>query len=1132
MEINIPTKAKAFLACQHLMQSTKDVLLVCSSEEEALIAYQQSLFFKKERVESYYFPSFDTSPYDRLSPSNVISADRSKILNILANRGQLETKVLLITNAINILTKLPPVESFYNSALVITRNMELSIIQLSKFLVENGFYRNSTAIDNGEFAVKGEIVDIVLKDDEAFRINFKWNNIESIRGYDPNSQISTIDHESVTLSRASEIILSESTIENFRKNYLTTFGINYINQPIYESIIGCRKFPGFEHLSSLFYNNLSSILDYMYNPTVVYDDLSLQSMQEYEYSCTQFYNSRLKANKSLADNFYPLLEYDRTYYRYEDIKENLRDSTNNLLISSVIENAKSMQTDIINLSMDTIGRNKLSHFDSVFGLISKSNDKKIIIFCSTTSGYEKLKNIINFNNHRLNEITSLLEAKFEVINITKVKLRGEFCTSNYLFLSEQTFFGEKHENSISYSSKRRLKNILTELDSLQPEELVVHKDHGIGKFIAVETIDVGGKPHDCLKILYANNDRLYVPVENIELVKKYGDFDSELDRLGSVSWQKRKSKIKNRITEIAGELLKVAALRQLAHSEPIEYELSQYDKFCAKFSYTETDDQLKAVQEIKEDLRSSKLMDRLICGDVGFGKTEIAMRASFMVAANISNKLQVAIIVPTTILCKQHYTRFIERFEGFNFNIIQLSRLINKEEIRKAKEQIKTGKADIIIGTHALLANNIEFSNLKLLIIDEEQHFGVSQKEFLKKIKSKVHVLSLSATPIPRTLQMSLVGLKELSLVATPPIDRLAIRTIIMPFDSIIIKDALLKEYLRGGKSFYVCPKIKDLHEIEHKLLEIVPELKVGIAHGQMLASKVENIMTDFHQGKFDILLSTTIIESGIDIATANTIIIHKADQLGLSQLYQLRGRVGRSSVRGYAYLTLSKDRKVKKDAIRRLEIMQNIDSLGAGFTIASHDMDVRGFGNLVGEEQSGQLKEVGVELYQEMLDEQIALSKDELFDNKNTHFIPVINLGLPIFIDEKYISDTSLRLGIYRRIGDLVNLEEIQKFENEMIDRFGPIPQEFYNLLEIVKIKQICQKLNIRHFDSGSNGFVVKFCASADISAAILKFVNENCKNAKIRPDNKLIYLTSLDSSNIIEATNSFLNQLLYNIY
>lgn len=558
--------------------------------------------------------------------------------------------------------------------------------------------------------------------------------------------------------------------------------------------------------------------------------------------------------------------------------------------------------------------------------------------------------------------------------------------------------------------------------------------------------------------------------------------------------------------------------------------MQAYDKFCAKFRYTETEDQLRSIDDIKHDLASTELMDRLICGDVGFGKTEVAMRAAFMVAASTSEPAQIAIIAPTTILCKQHYLSFLDRFEGFGFNIVQLSRLVKKSDVNSIKSQIQSGKANIIIGTHALLAKNIEFSNLKLLIIDEEQHFGVGQKERLKQLKSEVHVLSLSATPIPRTLQMSLTGLKELSLIATPPLDRLAVRTTVMPFDAVILRDALLREHFRGGKSFYVCPRIKDIHEIEKKLQEIVPELKYKVAHGQMPPTQVEDVMNDFYDGKFDILLSTTIIESGIDVATANTMIIHKADQLGLSQLYQLRGRVGRSNTRGYAYLTLSNHKKITKHAIKRLEIMQTVDSLGAGFAIASHDMDIRGFGNLVGEEQSGQVREVGIELYQEMLDEQIALLKNDHYALQKDIFTTTINLGLPIFIAQDYITDSALRLGIYRRIGSLATIDEVENFKSEMIDRFGALPHEFENLLTTVKIKQMCQNLKIESFDAGKGGFVVKFFANANVADMVIKFVSLYPRDAKIKPDNKLIFIKNLNDQNMISEATSLLTKLTQN--
>ncbi len=435
---------------------------------------------------------------------------------------------------------------------------------------------------------------------------------------------------------------------------------------------------------------------------------------------------------------------------------------------------------------------------------------------------------------------------------------------------------------------------MLELDNLAEGEFAVHKDHGIGRFLRLEALEIKGKLHDFLKTLYAGNDKLYIPVENIEVIKKYGNDNAELDKLGSVSWQRSKAKLKNRIKKIALHLIQIAAKRKLNSSAPVEFDLEEYDNFCANFPFSETEDQLTAINDIKEDLRNSMLMDRLICGDVGFGKTEVVMRVVFMVAKSLNEHLpQVAVVVPTTILCSQHFSRFIERFKGFGLNIKQLSSVVSSKEAKIIRSEFESGKINIIIGTHSLLHKNIKFFNLKLLIIDEEQHFGIGQKEFLKSLKSSSHVLAMSATLIPRTLQMSMTGLKELSIIATPPLNRLEVRTSVMPFDPVIIRDALLREHFRGGRSFYVVPRIKDIEDIEKQLKQILPELSYKIAHGKMTPSKIDKVMSEFYAGKFDILVSTTIIESGIDIAEANTMIIHKADMLGLSQLYQLRGRIG-----------------------------------------------------------------------------------------------------------------------------------------------------------------------------------------------------------------------------------------------
>ncbi|WP_341789459.1 transcription-repair coupling factor [Rickettsia endosymbiont of Polydrusus tereticollis] len=1117
-----PSVAKSFFANRYsISNSHKNIILLASNEEEAIKLYKQALFFSPQE-NILYFPSVDTVPYDHISPNQNILSARANILTKLVTNNN---KNIVITQATNLLNKLPPPDFFVKSSLKLYLKMKLTAASLADFLVRNSFTRNASAIDSGEFAVRGEIVDVILSGPKAYRINFSWDHIESIKEFDIDSQISTKSHTAHTeliISPASEIILNQDTISNFKNNYLQNFGVNHTNTPLYKAIMEGRKFPGYEQLLPLFYDSCYNLIDYLDRPIIIFDNLSKQAILEFEHSYNDFYQARIESNKLKFNNFYPALEPSQLYFSSLEITKLLEQEENILIISE-----NSDQISLLENIASTSFAEKKTVFDKLFEIITANHSKMPIICCSSVSGLERLKTIIENYEYQYNEVSELKEAKIGVVNLARIPLNHSFYTEQYLFIAASDVLEKKLVSNSPSDANRKLKNILLELDNLNEEEFVVHKDHGIGQFLKVETLEVRGKAHDFLKILYAGNDKLYIPVENIEVIKKYGNSNAELDKLGSSSWQRNKAKLKNRIKEIALQLLQIAAKRKLNLAAAIEFDLDEYNKFCNKFPFTETEDQLNAVNDVKADLNSGILMDRLICGDVGFGKTEVAMRAAFMVAKSLNEHLpQIAIIVPTTILCSQHYLRFLERFKDLGLNIKQLSSVVNTKEAKIVRQQIENGEINIIIGTHSLLHKNIRYHNLKLLIIDEEQHFGVSQKEFLKELKSSVHVLAMSATPIPRTLQMSMNGLKELSIIATPPMNRLEVRTTIMPFDPVIVRDALLREHFRGGRSFYVVPRINDIPEVEKQLTQIVPELRYKIAHGKMAPNKIDEIMSEFYAGKFDILISTTIIESGIDIADANTMIIHKADMLGLSQLYQLRGRIGRSKVRGYAYLTLANYKKITKHSLRRLDIIQNSCVLGSGFTIASHDMDLRGFGNLIGEEQSGQIKEVGTELYQEMLEEQIAILKNEP-QNLEQNFVPTINLGLPVFIPDSYISDGILKLGLYRRIGSLSDNAEVEKFKDEMVDRFGPIPTEFNNLLDIVKIKLVCFKLNIENLDSGQGGFVIRFYKNADMAEKIIKFVSQYSQQAKVKPDNKLIFTKKLTDENIITETNQLLDKL-----
>jgi len=645
---------------------------------------------------------------------------------------------------------------------------------------------------------------------------------------------------------------------------------------------------------------------------------------------------------------------------------------------------------------------------------------------------------------------------------------------------------------------------------------VVHMEHGIGQFDGLETITVTGAPHDCLRILYAGGDKLLLPVENIEVISRYGSEDAgaQLDRLGGAAWQARKAKMKARIRDMADKLIAVAAAREIRKGDQMTVPEGLYDEFCARFAFTETEDQARAILDTMEDLASGQPVDRLVCGDVGFGKTEVALRAAFVTA--MAGK-QVAIVVPTTLLARQHYRTFVERFQGFPVRIAQLSRMVTAKDAKATKQEMKSGTLDIVVGTHALIAKDVGFKDLGLLIIDEEQHFGVGHKERLKQLKADVHVLTLTATPIPRTLQLALSGIREMSLIATPPVDRLAVRTFVMPFDPVVIREAILRERFRGGQSFFVCPRVAEIAGVEEQLRELVPEVKIGIAHGRLSPTDLETVINQFYEGAFDVLLSTNIVESGLDLPSVNTMIIHRADMFGLAQLYQLRGRVGRSKTRAYAYLTLPPNKRLTKTAEKRLEVMQTLDTLGAGFSLASHDLDIRGAGNLLGEEQSGHIREVGIELYQQMLEEAVAeargLDGASLIDDE---WSPQISTGVPVLIPEYYVNDLTVRMGLYRRLAWLSDQAEIDGFAAELIDRFGPIPDEAENLIKTVSLKNMCKKAGVEKVDAGPKGAVVSF-RNSDFAnpAGLVQFLTTQQGTAKLRPDHKLVFMRRWDGPN-----------------
>ena len=1096
------------------------------------------------------FPAWDTVPYDRVSPNVNIIAERISTLAELAENPSPQHPRVIIASIGAVLQKLPPKKIFLNAVREVKVGGKLDFNTFVHYAVINGYNRVEQVYEPGEYAVRGDILDIFpVGTKEPLRIDLFDDEVEKIRTFDVMSQRTTGELQSYCFQVMNEVVIDNNSVKTFRAKYRETFGAEGQKDEIYEAVSNGRKYMGMENWLPFFYEDpLPTLFDYLPRAKIIAGKNIEEAAASKCDSIADYYHARLEALKIKSqdevDTYRPVPP-DSLYLDDKKLTEILQQrQALSFTPMSIPAGANVLNAGALP-GRDFAHAKQISASEVYAELrdyLNENRKLRRIICCYSEGSRERLFSLMT--EHKIEELgyadnwaDALRKAAGKQTAMIVAGLsRGFRCVSDFngdgwCLISEQDILGERQHRKIK---KATSKDFIADVGSLNIGELVVHIEHGIGKFLGLENITAGGAPHDCLKILYANDAKLFVPVENIEVLSRYGveDDNTQLDALGGAAWQARKAKAKEKIRDIAEKLIKIAAERHLKKADNFVPPEGLYDEFCAKFPYSETDDQLNAINDVLGDLNAGIPMDRLVCGDVGFGKTEVALRAAFTVAADGG---QVALIVPTTLLARQHYHNFKQRTEGFPLNVRMLSRLVPPKEARQTREGLADGSVDIVIGTHALLAKDIKFSNLGLLIIDEEQHFGVAHKEKLKALKSAVHVLTLTATPIPRTLQLSLTGVKQLSLIATPPVDRLAARTFVMPFDKVMIKEAIYREKFRGGQTFFVCPRVSDIFGVEKELKELVPDIKILVAHGQMPVSKLEEVMNDFSDGKADLLLSTTIIESGIDMPSVNTMIVHRADMFGLAQLYQLRGRVGRSKVRGYCYFTVPKQKNLKPVAERRLSILQALDTLGAGFSLASHDMDIRGSGNILGEEQSGHIKDVGIALYQHMLEEEIMRIKaGENQEGQSKAAVcewsPQITTGIPIMIPENYVRDLGVRLGLYKRIGDLQTPEDILDMREELIDRFGPIPPEVDNLLKTVEIKQLCGIANIEKIDAGAKGIVIGFHNNTfKKPEKLLDFIARQGGLIKVRPDQRIFIERNLESYAVrIETIKKYVAKLV----
>lgn len=1097
-----------------LARGAKGATLYIAPDDAAMRSLADTIPFFAPELEILQFPAWDCLPYDRASPSTVITSQRMATLNALQQPTK-SKRILLTTIGAMVQRVITPFRIRQTGA-ILASGVSINREKLAGLLQANGYFRVDTVAEAGEFAIRGSLVDLIpAGSEDGLRLDFFGDEIETIRRFSPQDQrsIGTVDR--FALLPAVETLMDEDAVRRFRTQYRDLFGTTATGDPLYQAVSEGRRLAGMDHWLPLFEERLVTLLDHLDSDTLILRDQAALAAGEARFEAIADYHANREKAQSASPGSYRPLAPEKLYLGSDEL-EALLDAHNSHILTPF---AAPDAADTIDFGISA-GRDfapERARKDNVYEAVSAylkdsiRAGQKAIVASYSAGARERLKGLLSDHGApKLVEAdgwqSALGIAAGKAAAMVVLPIDHGFASADVALVSEQDILGDRLVRR--RKNKKSADAFLAEMAALTPGDLIVHVEHGIGRYEGLASIPVGQSPHDCVALTYAGGDRLYVPVENIDVLSRYGNSDGAvtLDKLGGEAWQRRKAKLKERITAIAHELIRTAAERALRPGAMIEVEDAPYAAFVDRFPYAETDDQERVIAEVLEDLSSGKPMDRLVCGDVGFGKTEVAMRAAF--AAAMAG-YQVAVIAPTTLLARQHYSNFVERFADTPLKLGRLSRLVPSAEATRTREGLTDGSVDIVIGTHAVLAKSIKFRKLGLVIVDEEQRFGVNHKEQLKALKTDVHMLTLTATPIPRTLQMAMSGLRELSVIQTPPVDRLAVRTYVMPWDEVVMREALLREHYRGGQSFFVVPRISDLAEVEEYLRDHVPEVKFVTAHGQMAAGEIEERMTAFYDKRYDVLLSTTIIESGLDIPSANTLIVHRADRFGLAQLYQLRGRVGRSKARAYAYLTQPADRVLSETAEKRLKVLSDLDTLGAGFQLASHDLDIRGAGNLVGDEQSGHIREVGFELYQSMLEEAVVAVRAQAHGlaKPRDSFSPQITVDAPILIPDDYVPDLSVRMALYRRLNDLDEAQDIEGFAAEMADRFGPIPEPTQNLLKLIAIKQNALVAQVAKIEVGPRGALVSFHEDRPPNVpGLLAYVDKLGAVAKLRPDSKLV--------------------------
>ncbi|SMF31300.1 transcription-repair coupling factor [Alteromonadaceae bacterium Bs31] len=1133
---NLPGHScNAYVIAQSVLNSGKNTLVIAPDMSTADIYRRDIAFLLKDRDKAprvMLFNDWETLPYDSFSPHQDIISERMRCLYHMNDSRQ----CVVVVAATTLMQRLPPVEFLLAKSLILRLEDKLSREDFREKLVNAGYTSVDMVYQHGEFAVRGSLIDVYpMGSRAAYRIELFDDTVDSLREFDPESQRTIEKVEQIELLPGKEFPLDKPGISAFKHRWHEAFDVDHHACPVYQDVSAGLSPAGVEYYLPLFFDETVSLFDYL--PTNCEDTLVFvhqqvpAAIENYWRDVEQRFESRSgdierpvlpshKAFHPAADIYSLLKNYPRVFLNQESLEESAGNT--NFAFSPAPA-----------LAIDSKASNPLHLLEN---FLLETN--KRLLLCAESAGRketisEHLQRI-DVKADELDSISAFLNGDSSIgITIADIDSTVNINDPAIILVAEQQLFG----NRISQKRRRQkasedaADNVIKNLTELKLDAPVVHLEHGVGRYKGLQTIEHDGQADEFLVLNYANDTKLYVPVANLHLISRYSGSEESLaplHRLGSEVWQRAKRKAAEQIRDVAAELLDIYAKRKarkgFAHSNPRE----AYELFSAGFPFEETPDQETAINAVRDDMLSAQPMDRLVCGDVGFGKTEVAMRAAFIA---VQNGKQVAVLVPTTLLAQQHFDNFKDRFADWPVNTEVVSRFRSTKELEGVQKKIESGGVDIVIGTHKLIQGGIKYANLGLLIIDEEHRFGVRQKEALKALRTEVDILTLTATPIPRTLNMAMSGIRDLSIIATPPAKRLSVKTFVRQADENLVKEAVLREILRGGQVYFLHNEVKTIERRAAELQELIPEARIGIGHGQMRERELEAVMSDFYHKRHNVLMCTTIIETGIDVPSANTIVIDRADKLGLAQLHQLRGRVGRSHHQAYAYLLTPHKKAMTADALKRLEAIAEAQDLGAGFTLASHDLEIRGAGELLGDEQSGQMQAIGFSLYMDMLDRAVkAIQEGKEIDLELPEESSLeINLRIPALIPEDYLPDVHTRLTLYKRLSSVKDEQALEALQVEMIDRFGLLPEPIKNLIRQTRIRLTAETLGITKVEASRLGGRIEFASKTNVDPlTIVKLVQKQPQHYRLEGANQLKFMFDMDNAEQrLQTVNTVIQQL-----